>query len=70
MTNHQRRRNDLKTNIETRRTLRVLMNGHKRQTTTSEKLRALDSLIAHIEARAKEDGYTLTDEEPSGNSSK
>ena len=65
MTNHQRRRNDIKTNAETRRAIRQLKNGARgRRLTTDEKLMALDRLMVHIEARAKEDGYTLTDGEP------
>lgn len=65
MTNHQRRRSDIKTNTETRRAIRQLKNGARgRRLTTDEKLMALDRLMVHIEARAKEDGYTLTDGEP------
>lgn len=65
MTNHQRRRSDIKTNVETRRAIRQLKNGaRERRLTTDEKLMALDRLMVHIEARAKEDGYTLTDGEP------
>ena len=65
MANHQRRRNDLTTDVDTRRAIRELKNGARgRRLTTDEKLMALDRLMVHIEARAKEDGYTLTDGEP------
>ena len=60
MTNHQRRRNALKTNTNIRRTIRALKNGVRRgrRLTTKEKLEVYDRLIADMEAKAKEAGYT------------
>ena len=63
MTNHQRRRNDLKTNIETRRTLRALRVGHNKQRrlTADEKVKYLQEVIADIENQGKAEGFIHSD---------